>query len=85
MTRLGAVTRLVRTPAAHSGRDLPLPRTPTGRLASQPPESGECRLIRIEAVHRVSRRRLEEGRLVVGNRCSSKNRNFPDESTILAP
>ena len=81
MTRLGAVTRLVRTPAARSGRDLlPLPRTPTGRLASQPSESGECRLIRIDAVHRVSRqpagltgRRLEKGRLVVGNLCPSQN------------
>jgi len=49
-------------------------------------------LIRIDAVHRVSRqpaglagRRLEEGRLVVGNRCPPKNRNIPDESTILPP
>jgi hypothetical protein len=68
------------------------PRRPTDHLASQPPESGECRLVRINTVHRVSRqsaglaaRRLEQKRLVIGNHCPSKNRNIPDGSTVLAP
>ena len=89
MTRLGAVSRLVRTPVAHTARFA------AARRATWPrnhPESEECRLIRVDAAHRVSRqpagladRRLEEGRLVVGNRCPSKNQNIPDESTILPP
>ena len=39
MTRLGAVNRLIPTPAAHIGAICRCPRRPIGHLASQPSES----------------------------------------------
>jgi hypothetical protein len=90
MTRLGAVNRLIPTPAARIAR-FAVAKTPNRSPGLATTGSWGCRLIRIDAGHRVSRqpaglarRRLEEARLVVGNRCPSKNRNIPDESTILA-
>jgi hypothetical protein len=86
MTRLGAISRLVRTPAAI----LPLPETPNGSTGLATTGILECRLIRIDAVHPVScqqaglaGQRLEERESCRRYRCPSKYRNIPDESSSL--
>jgi hypothetical protein len=88
MTRLGAVSRLVRTLAAHAGRGLPLPMTPNGSPGLV--TTGIWGML--ADTHRrgpsgfpSAAGQLEEGRLVVRNRCPPKNRNIPDESTIFPP